>query len=326
MKAIEFRRFGSPDVLQSVDVATPSPERGEALVRVGAVGVNYFEVLMRQDRYAVTPELPMIPGVEVAGVVVAVGEDLSQDIIGSRVAVPMFAHGRGTGGYAEYVSVDAAMLVPIPDGLSFEAAVALMVQGLTALYLVRQSSLQNKTLLISAAAGGVGSLLVQLARDGGARTIVAVASSQKKLDSARSLGAHLGINYAAPDWTATLRAALNGGGVDILYDFAGGEFTHAAIDLLAPAGELVFGALGRFALSGRQVESMFALNQSLRGFALLPLLNLAGLKADLAELFNRAQEGALTVAIDSRFSLDRAADAHRAIESRRTIGKVVLVP
>lgn len=94
MKAIEFRRFGSPDVLQSVDVATPSPGRGEALVRVGAVGVNYFEVLMRQDRYAVTPELPMIPGVEVAGVVVAVGEDLSQDIIGSRVAVPMFAHGR----------------------------------------------------------------------------------------------------------------------------------------------------------------------------------------------------------------------------------------
>lgn len=326
MRAIEFRRFGSPDVLRSVDVATPNPGRGEALVRVGAVGVNYFEVLMRQDRYAVTPELPMIPGVEVAGVVVAVGEDISQILIGSRVAVPMFAHGRGGGGYAEYLSVEAAMLVPVPDGLSFEAAVALMVQGLTALYLVRQSSLQNKTLLISAAAGGVGSLLVQLARNGGAGTIVAVASSEEKLDFARSQGAHLAINYAAPDWTVALREALSGGGVDIIYDFVGGEFTHAAIDLLAPAGELVFGALGRFALSARQVETMFALNQSLRGFALLPLLKLGDLKADVGELFNQAQKGALTVTIDSRFSLDQAADAHRAIESRRTTGKVVLVP
>ncbi len=326
MKAIEFRQFGSPDVLKLVDVPTPSPGKGEALVRARAIGVNYFEVLMRQDRYTMTPELPMVPGVELAGVVEAVGEGVRPSLLGSRVAVPMFAQGRGSGGYAEFVTVDATTLVPIPDGLSFEPAVALMIQGLTALHLVRQNPPKNKTLLVSAASGGVGSLLVQLARNGSARAIVAVASSEEKLELARSLGADLGANYAQPDWPATLKAALRGGGIDIVYDFVGGEFTGTAIDLLAPGGELVFGALGRFTLSAKQMETMFSQNQVLRGFALLPLLDPVGLRTDLADLFSRAEEGTLKVTIGGRFSLQEAEDAHRAIESRQTTGKIVLAP
>ncbi|WOS64866.1 quinone oxidoreductase family protein [Sinorhizobium fredii] len=326
MKAIEFRQFGSPDVLKIVDVPTPRPGKGEALVRAHAIGVNYFEVLMRQDRYAVTPELPMVPGVELAGVVEAVGEGVRPSLLGSRVAVPMFAHGRGSGGYAEFVTVDATTLVPIPDGLSFDAAAALMIQGLTALHLVRQIPPRNKTLLVSAASGGVGSLLVQLARKGGAGAIVAVASSEEKLELARSLGADLGATYAEPEWPATLKRALRGGGVDIVYDFVGGDFTGTAIELLAPGGELVFGALGRFALSTRQTESVFSKNQVLRGFALLPLLDPAGLRADLTALFRRAEEGMLAVTIGGRFSLERAEAAHRAIEGRQTTGKIVLVP
>src|SRR5262245_17148354 len=157
MKAVQISRFGGPEVLEIVSLPTPRPARGQVLVRVHAAGVNYFEVLMRSDRYAVTLALPMRPGVEVSGIVEAVGEMLD-----ARVAVPMFAFGVSSGGYAEYVAVDADSVVPLPDTLSFADAVALQVQGLTALHLSRLRSVTDKTVVVTAAAGGVGSLLVQL--------------------------------------------------------------------------------------------------------------------------------------------------------------------
>jgi NADPH2:quinone reductase len=187
MKAVQLSRFGPPDVLEIVEVPTPIPQPGEVLVRVRASGVNFFETLMREDRYAMTPELPMIFGVEVAGVIEALGDGVAASLLGARVAVPMFAVGRGSGGYAERLAIDAASVVPIPDELSFEDATALMVQGLTALHLVRQSPPVGKTVLVNAAAGGVGSLLVQLAKRAGAKLIVATASTNEKLDFARSI-------------------------------------------------------------------------------------------------------------------------------------------
>ncbi|MBP1887337.1 quinone oxidoreductase family protein [Sinorhizobium mexicanum] len=324
MKAIQFRHFGPPEVLEIVDIPKRAPAEGEVLVRTRAIGVNFFEVLMREDRYAVTPELPMIPGVEVAGVVEAAGAGVSGTIIGSRVAVPMFAFGRGSG-YAEYITIDAATLVPVPDVLPFETATALMIQGLTALHLIRQSPPKGKTILVTAAAGGVGSLLIQLAKSAGARSIVATASSDAKLELVRSLGADIGVDYSLPNWTAGLKETLNGRGIDIIYDLIGGPFTKAALDLLAPGGELVFGALGRFGLGSGEMEAMFSRNQSLHGFALLPLLTAAGLKADLADLFHQAEKGTLRVIDGGRFPLTRAADAHRALESRQTTGKIVLI-
>lgn len=326
MKAIQLNRFGGPGVLDVVDVPVPVPGKGEVLLRIHAAGVNFFETLMRADRYVVTPALPMTPGVEIAGVVEAAGEGVDDAVIGTRVAVPLFATSRPFGGYAEYVAVNAASVVPLPHGLSFDDAAALMVQGLTALYAVRCSPPHDRQVLVSAAAGGVGSLLVQLAKDAGARRVIATAGSREKLDLARSLGADVAVDYGAAGWSDRVREATTGEGVDIVYDFVGGTFTKASLDALAPRGEIIFGALGRFELSADELNAMFPLNQSLKGFALLPLLAPANLKADLADLFARAACGDLKIVHGGRYSLDRAADAHRALEGRRTTGKILLVP
>jgi NADPH2:quinone reductase len=200
------------------------------------------------------------------------------------------------------------------------------VQGLTALFLVRQSPPAGKTVLVNAAAGGVGSLLVQLAKRAGAKLIVATASTSEKLDFARSIGADVGVDYTAPDWVARVRDATGGAGADVVYELVGGAVTRASIDALAPLGELVFGALGRFDLDASDLENMILRNQSLRGFALLPLLTPEGLNSSLVELFDLAASGELKVVQGGRYPLDQAAEAHRAIEERRTTGKVVLVP
>ncbi|WP_343714668.1 zinc-binding dehydrogenase [Inquilinus sp.] len=326
MKAVQFSRFGEPEVLETVERPTPQPRPGEVLVRVRAAGVNYFETLMRRNLYAVTPELPMVPGVEVAGEIEAVGEGVDPVLSGSRVAVPMFAIGRPNGGYAEYLAVEAASVVPVPEDLSFEDAVALLVPGLTALHLVRRSPPRGRTVLVTAAAGGVGSLLLQLAWRAGAERVIAVAGGAGKLDVARSLGADLGIDYREPGWAAQVRDATDGRGADIAYDTVGGVITKACLDALAPAGELLFGALGRFDLTAAELEGMLFRNQSLKGFALLPLLTPESLRADLAELFALAATGALRVIQGGRYRLDQAAEAHRALEDRGSTGKVVLIP
>jgi NADPH2:quinone reductase len=185
------RRFSGPEVLELVEVPTPAPRRGEVLVRVRAAGVNFAETLMRQNLYAVTPELPFIPGSDVAGI----GSDVDGIALGERVVAPLFAAGRFHGGYAEYAVIDSAYVVPLPEDVSFAAAMALTVQGLTALHLLRRTDPKGKTVLVSAAAGGVGLLLFQLAKRAGARIVVAAASSQAKLALACSRGADFGVDY-----------------------------------------------------------------------------------------------------------------------------------
>jgi NADPH:quinone reductase len=325
MRVVQLSRFGGPEVLEVLERKLPAIGPGEVLIRVHAAGVNYFEVLMRQDRYAVTPELPLLMGVEVAGVVEAVGGDVSQEAVGKRVAVPLFALGRA-GGYADYVSAAEHEICPLPDDLSFEDATALQVQGLTALHMIRRSSPRGKTVLITAAAGGVGSLLVQLARSSGASRVVAAASNKEKRQLALSLGADAVVDYSDGGWIQGVREATGGRGVDVLFDLVGGDLTKGCLEALAPGGELVFGALGRVALGRADLEDLFARNQSIRGFALLPLLTKAGIKAELAWLFDEAIRGRLKVLPVSRYPLDRVADAHRAFERRATTGKVVLVP
>ncbi|MBN8941899.1 MAG: zinc-binding dehydrogenase [Rhizobiales bacterium] len=324
MKAVQLSRFGAPDVLDIIDIPAPVAGPGQALIRVRAAGVNFFEVLMRADRYAVTPDLPMMLGVEVAGVVEALGDGAALPI-GARVAIPLFAAGRA-GGYADYVAVEAASAVPLPEGLSFDDACALMVQGLTALHLVQRSRPEGKTVQVTAAAGGVGSLLVQLAKRAGARRVIAAASSPAKRDLALALGADAAIAPGGAGWAAALGEATGKAGLDIVYDFVGGALTSACLDELAPGGELVFGALGRLDLDTARLETVFARNQSLRGFALLPLLTPTNLRPDLEELFTLAADGALQVVKGGGYPLGAVAEAHRAMESRATTGKVVLVP
>ena len=318
MRAIQVSRFGGPEVLELIEIAKPVPQAGEVLVKIEAAGVNFFETLMRQDRYAVTPDLPVIFGVEVAGTVEDVGTGVAVRR-GSRVAVPLFAFGRPGGGYADYIAVDARALVEVPDALPFATAVALMVQGLTALHATRQSAPLGKTVLVTAAAGGVGSLLIQLARQEGARRVIAAAGTRLKLDLARALGADDGVIYDNDSWAGSVHA-------DVIYDFVGGTLTEACLEALAPQGELLFGALGRAEIGKGALESLFARNQSLKGFALLPLLAEAEVKADLAGLFDLALSGRLKVLEPQGFSLDQASAAHRLIDDRQSTGKVVLLP
>ncbi len=153
MRVAQFEKFGGPEVFAVVESPTPEPGPGQVRVRVRAAGVNFADTLMRRNRYAITPDLPSILGHEVAGVVDALGEGVRAPAIGTRVAAPMFAAGGWFGGYAEHVVIDAGFVVPLPEALSFEAANALMVQGLTALYLARQAAPRGRTVLVNAAAG-----------------------------------------------------------------------------------------------------------------------------------------------------------------------------
>jgi NADPH2:quinone reductase len=329
MRAVQFRRFGGPEVLEIVESPTPKPGSGQVLVRVRAAGINFAETLMRQNKYAVTPDLPAIPGTEVAGILESIGDGVTGLKIGARVAAPLFATGAPGGGYADHVLVDAGLIVPLPDALSFETATALMIQGLTALYLPKLISPKGKTVLINAAAGGVGTLLVQLARRAGAKTVIAAASSARKLDFVRSLGAEAGVDYTRSDWVEQARAASGGVGPDIIYESAGGDVTKGCLEALAPLGELViYGALNiqGFQFGVPELLGVIFKNQSLTGFALPTLLTQDGLKSGLAELFDLTVRGALKVTIGGTYPLERAAEAHRALEGRGTTGKLVLVP
>lgn len=321
MKAVLLRRLGGPEVLELVDTPTPAIQAGEILVRVEAAGVNYFEILLRQGRYASNLPLPL--GVEIAGVVEQAG-DHAGIAVGSRVAVPLFAAGL-SGGYAQFVAVDARVAHTIPDGLSFGKAAALLVQGLSALHAVKRVAPKDKTVLITAAAGGVGSLLVQLARLGGARRIIAAAGSERKLAIARALGADDGVVYQGAGWSTMLEAEA-GSGIDVVYDFVGGGLSDAYLPLLAPQGELLFGALGRADLRPDALNTLIGQNQTLKGMALVPLLTPENLKTDLAQLFALAVDGRLQVPIGAQYALEEAAQAHRAMEARETTGKVILLP
>lgn len=329
MKVAILKCFGGPELFEIVEVPTPKPDSGQVLIRVGAAGINFAETLMRENRYAVTPELPAILGTEVSGMVVGTGRDVNGVSIGTRVAVPLFGAGVFVGGYSEYVVADATLVVPLPEGLSFEDSTALMVQGLTAQYLLKRATVKGKTVLINAAAGGVGSLLVQLVKHAEAKTVIAAASSSEKIDFALSLGADVGINYKHPDWGKEVLAATGGNGPDVIYESVGGSITKESLSILAPMGQVViYGALNiqEFNLGVPELLGLIFKNQSVTGFSVAHLLTLESLRNGLAELFDLAVNHQLKVTIGGVYPLEQVAQAHRALEGRSTTGKLVLVP
>ncbi len=328
MKAVQISRFGDPEVLRLVDLPTPRPGPGQVLVRVHAAGINFAETLMRENRYAVTPALPSILGTEAVGEVCDPGTCAGW-FIGQRVAAPLFAVGNFFGGYASHVLIDASVLVALPDRLAYDQAAALMVQGLSALALTRHAELRDKVVLVNAAAGGVGTLLLQLARRAGARKVIAAASTGAKRALALSLGADVALDYTASDWVEAVRDASDGVGPDVIYESAGGAITTSSLAALAPRGVLViFGALNiqSFSLGVPELLQLIFKNQSIRGFALAPLLTPQVLKDDLSALFDLAVQGRLEVHIGGRYPLAAAAQAHHALASRQSVGKLVLLP
>jgi NADPH2:quinone reductase len=192
--------------------------------------------------------------------------------------------------------------------------------------LIQQSAPRAKTIAVTAAAGGVGSLLIQLAKQAGAKQVIALAGDPNKLELSESLGANLAFDYQKQDWIDQVKNVTGGKGIDTVYDTVGGPITGACLNALAPFGELVFAALNRCQLTACDLEAMFNQNQSIKGFALLPLLKAVTLPDELSRLFDLAQAGTLKVLIGGSYPLEQVAEAHRALENRLTTGKLVLVP
>ena len=324
MKAIVVSKLGGPEVLELTDAPAPTPGSGELLVKVSATGVNFIDVYQRTGLYPI--KLPFIPGSELSGVVEAVGSDVTGFAVGDRVAI---ANGSPVGAYAELANIPAKNAVLVPAGVPDKVACAVMLQGMTAHYLTHSiRPLQpGMTCLVHAAAGGVGLLLCQLAKQLGARVIGTV-STDEKAQLARGAGADEIIMYAKEEVVPAVKRITNDRGVDIAFDSVGKTTFESSLRSLVPRGMLV-----SFGQSSGAVPPFDVLTLSRNGSLSLTRPTLAHFVATREELLWRANElftaieqKRLHVRIGAEFPLARAGDAHRALEGRATTGKVVLVP
>jgi NADPH2:quinone reductase len=322
MKAIQVRNVGGPEALELLDVPMPEPKANEALVAIKAMGVNFIDCYFREGRYPA--QTPFTVGQEAAGVVEKIGSDVKTVKAGDRVAYC------GTlGAYAEYAAVDAAKLVVIPDGVTFEQAAAAMLQGMTAHYLCHDTFplKRGDTALVHAAAGGVGLLLVQMAHAIGAR-VIGTAGSEEKAQLAREAGADDVILYTKDDFEAETKRLTNGRGVDVVYDGVGRTTFDKDLEVLRPRGYLVL-----FGGSSGAVPSFEPIVLSRKGSLFLTRPTLMHYIATREELTMRAgavleavASGALKLRISKTYPLADAAQAHRDLEGRRTTGKLLLSP
>jgi NADPH2:quinone reductase len=320
MKAIRVHAVGGPEVLVLEETPSPTPGPKEALVRLSAAGVNFIDIYHRIGLYPLP--LPFTPGNEGAGVVEAVGPEVTEVRTGDRVAYAM-----ATGSYAELAVVPAFRLVPIPDTVSFEAAAAAMLQGMTAHYLAHSTFplAPGHQALVHAAAGGVGLLLVQMAKKRGARVLGTV-STEAKAEAARRAGADVVIRYTEEDFEAVARRETDGRGLDVVYDSVGKTTFDKSLRSLRPRGLLAL-----FGQSSGPVPPFDPGELAKRGSLFLTRPTLAHYNLDRKELLARAsdvlswmEKGELEVTIDRTLPLAQAAEAHRLLESRQTSGKLVL--
>jgi NADPH2:quinone reductase len=322
MKAIVIESFGGPEVLRLRERETPAPGPGQILVRQEAIGVNFIDVYRRTGLYAV--DLPSVPGMEGAGTVEVLGAGVRELRPGDRVA---YANVPGT--YADAVLVPADRAVRLPARITFAQAAAAMLQGMTAHYLVLDTYPVRKgdTVLVHAAAGGVGLLLVQVARMSGAR-VVATVSTPQKAELARDAGADEVILYTEKDFVAEVKRITDGRGVQAVYDSVGRTTFLKSLDCLAPRGMMV-----TFGQSSGKVEAVEPTLLSAKGSLFLTRPTLGHYIADSASLQRRARDvlrwvatGRLSLRIGATLPLEQAAEAHRLLESRSTTGKLILIP
>ncbi|MFS0776627.1 NADPH:quinone oxidoreductase family protein [Neobacillus sp. 3P2-tot-E-2] len=324
MKAVRLQEFGGPEVLEIVEIERPVPTGREVLVEIKAIGVNYADTARREGQYVVKTPLPFIPGAEIAGVVVAVGEKVTTVKPGTRVVTLI-----ESGGYSEFALADERSLIPLPEQLDFRNAAALPLQGLSAYHVLKTMGRLEKgeTVLVHAAAGGVGTLAVQLAKLFGAGKIIATASSAEKLKLARQMGADVLVNYTESNWVEQVLEATGGKGVDVALEMVGGDVFNKTLKCLATFGRLVvFGAA-----SGQQSKmypsSLMARNQSVIGFFLPQIMRKPELlQPSLVELLTYLGEGKLKLTIGGVFPLEDAVVVHRLLQSRKTTGKLILEP
>ncbi len=314
MRAVTISAFGGPEVLELVEDA-PVPEAGEGqvLVRVNRAGVNYADTHARENSDLSSYELPLIPGGEVAG-----------EVDGRRVAALV-----GTGGYAEYAVAPASAVFPLPDGVSDTAALAMIIQGLSAWHLLRTSAKleEGESVVVHAAAGGVGSLAVQLARRFGAGRVIATASTEDKRALALELGADAAVDPNAEDLKGALLEANGGAKVDIVLEMTGGRVFDQSLRALAPFGRLV--TYGQASRESNEISSgaLMARSQAVIGFWLMHCFGRPGMVAEpLQELFGLVASGDLRVIEGGEYGLSEARRAHEDMQARKTSGKLVLDP
>ena len=322
MKAIRINKHGGPEVLEHEDIATPEAGAGQVSIKVATAGLNYIDTYHRTGLYPV--ELPLTLGLEGSGTVESVGADVSEFSAGDRVA-----WSGCPGSYAEYVVASADKIVQIPDGLAFESAAACMLQGMTTHYLSHSTYplKQSDTALVHAAAGGVGLILIQVAKMLGAR-VIGTCGTEDKADLAREAGADEVILYTEQDFEAETRRLTDGIGVDVAYDSVGKSTWEKSMNCLRPRGYLVL-----FGNSSGAVPPIDPLLLSQKGSLFLTRPTLVSHTQTRDELLGRANEilswvdsGKLNIRIDRTVPLADAADAHRALESRATKGKVLIQP
>jgi NADPH2:quinone reductase len=318
--AIRIHATGGPEVLQVDDVPSPTAGPGQLLVETAAVGVNYIDTYHRSGMYPL--QMPATLGVEAAGVVTAVGDDVTSFSVGDRVAWAMQA-----GSYATQVAVGAGGVIRVPAGVDLKLAAAVPLQGMTAHYLARSIVPlgEGDTAVVHAGAGGVGLLLTQVLRDLGLRVFTTVGSPDKA-ELSRAAGAEQVFGY--DDFAAGVREATDGAGARIVFDGIGASTWDASLDALGVRGTMVL-----FGAASGPVSSIDPQILNAKGSLLLGRPSLAHFIADPAELAWRAEEifgaitnGSLDVRIGAEFALTDAAEAHRALEGRQTTGKVLLIP
>jgi len=313
MKAIQLHEFGGADAFQYVDLDDPTPGEGEVLIEVTRCGVNFADTHSTRNDYLAEQQLPLIPGAEVAG----------RTADGRRVAALV-----GNGGYAERVVVPEALTIPIPDEVDDEQAAGALLQGLTAMALVnRMARIEaGETIVIEAAAGGTGTLAVQIAKAAGAK-VIGLASSAEKRALVEELGADATVDSRAEDLRAAILAANDGERVDAVLHMAGGDAFDAELAALAPLGRLV--VFGNASRESRKIDSGVLLHGSkaVIGFWLVHVLARRDLAVPLiGELLGALASGALRVTVGGVYPLSEAAAAHRALESRQSSGKLLLDP
>jgi NADPH2:quinone reductase len=322
MKAIQIKQTGGPEVMELVELPAPQAKANEAVVKIAAAGVNFIDVYNREGRYKAA--LPLVLGQEGAGVVSAVGSEVSGVAVGDRVAYTMTL-----GSYAEYAAVPADRLVKIPAGVSDRDAAAAILQGMTAEYLVYDTYPLKKgeTALIHAAAGGVGLLLVQMAHNLGAR-VIATVSTEEKAALARAAGADEVILYTQTDFDVETKRITGGKGVDVVYDSVGKTTFDKGLNVLRPRGMMALfgGSSGAVApldpLVLTQKGSLFLTRPSLGNYIATP----AELQARAGAVFGMIRDKKLKLRIEHEYPLADAHRAHRELEARKTTGKLLLIP
>lgn len=317
MRAIQITEFGGPEVLVPTEVPDPEPGPNELLLEVTRCGINYADTHQAENTYLSPSSLPMVPGGEVAG----------RTIDGRRLVSML----NGGGGYAERAAVDPHLSFDIPAEVSDEAALSLLIQGATAWVLLRKTARMDagESVVVHAAAGGVGTLAVQLAKRFGAGRVIAVASSEEKRELARELGADATVDTAAPDMTAALMEANDGRRVDVVLDMVGGRTTDESVKALAPFGRLAFyGMASREQPSPVELPTLMRFSTSVAGMWLPHAFLLPGdvVGQAMRELFSLVTEGSLRPILGTTYPLSEARRAHEALRGRNTMGKLTLDP